>query len=142
MVRHSPARGGAGAAHLRGGRRGLGGTRLYPYNGAFRAMPKIAIAPLLIMWLGYGIFAKVVIAALVAFFPLLVNVIAGLDSIDQDKLDLMNSFDASRWETFKMVKMPHGLPYVFAGLDVAIVFSILGAIVGEFVENRRGLGTR
>jgi NitT/TauT family transport system permease protein len=69
-----------------------------------------------------------------------VNVIAGLDSIDQDKLDLMNSFDASRWETFKLVKVPHGLPYVFAGLDVAIVLSVLGAIVGEFVGSQRGLG--
>ncbi len=115
---------------------------LYPYIVAFQAMPKIAIAPLLIMWLGYGIFSKVVIAALVAFFPLLVNVIAGLDSIDQDKLDLMNSFDASRWDTFRMVKVPHGLPYVFAGLDVAIVFSVLGAIVGEFVGSQRGLGNR
>lgn len=114
----------------------------YPYVVAFQSMPKIAIAPLLIMWLGYGIFSKVVIAALVAFFPLLVNVIAGLDSIDQEKLDLMNAFDASRWDTFRMVKVPHGLPYVFAGLDVAIVFSVLGAIVGEFVGSQRGLGNR
>ncbi len=115
---------------------------LYPYVVAFQSMPKIAIAPLLIMWLGYGLTSKVVIAALVAFFPLLVNVIAGLDSIDQDKLDLMDSFDASRWDTFRMVKVPHGLPYVFAGLDVAIVFSVLGAIVGEFVGSQRGLGNR
>lgn len=114
----------------------------YPYVVALQSMPKIAVAPLLIMWLGYGITSKVVIAALVAFFPLLVNVIAGLDSIDQEKLDLMDSFDASRWDTFRMVKVPQALPYVFAGLDVAIVFSILGAIVGEFVGSQRGLGNR
>lgn len=115
---------------------------IYPYIVAFQSMPRIAIAPLLILWLGYGIFSKVVIAALVAFFPLLVNVIAGLDSIDQEKLDLMNSFDATRWQTFKMVKVPHALPYIFAGLDIAIIFSILGAIVGEFVGSQRGLGNR
>jgi NitT/TauT family transport system permease protein len=103
-------------------------------------MPKIAIAPLIIVWFGFGIGSKVVIAATVAFFPVLVNVIVGLKTIDQSKLDLMRSLDATRWQTFRMVKLPNALPFVFAGLDVAVVFSVLGAIVGEFVGAQQGLG--
>jgi len=113
---------------------------LYPYLVALQTLPKIAIAPLLIVWLGFGITSKVVIAALVAFFPILVNVIVGLKTVDSSKLDLMRSLDASRWQTFRYVTFPNALPFVFAGLDIAIVFSVLGAIVGEFVGSQRGLG--
>ena len=113
---------------------------LYPYLVALQTLPKIAIAPLLIVWLGFGITSKVVIAALVAFFPILVNVIVGLKTVDASKLDLMRSLDASRWQTFRYVTFPNALPFVFAGLDIAIVFSVLGAIVGEFVGSQRGLG--
>jgi NitT/TauT family transport system permease protein len=113
---------------------------LYPYLVALQTLPKIAIAPLLIVWLGFGITSKVVIAALVAFFPILVNVIVGLKTVDASRLDLMRSLDASRWQTFRYVTFPNALPFVFAGLDIAIVFSVLGAIVGEFVGSQRGLG--
>ena len=113
---------------------------LYPYLVALQTLPKIAIAPLLIVWLGFGLTSKVVIAALVAFFPVLVNVIVGLKTVDASKLDLMRSLDASRWQTFRFVTFPNALPFVFAGLDIAIVFSVLGAIVGEFVGSQRGLG--
>jgi NitT/TauT family transport system permease protein len=113
---------------------------LYPYLVALQTLPKIAIAPLLIVWLGFGLTSKVVIAALVAFFPVLVNVIVGLKTVDASKLDLMRSLDASRWQTFRYVTFPNALPFVFAGLDIAIVFSVLGAIVGEFVGSQRGLG--
>jgi NitT/TauT family transport system permease protein len=113
---------------------------LYPYLVAFQTLPKIAIAPLLIVWFGFGLSSKVVIAALVAFFPVLVNVIVGLKTVDAGKLDLMRSLDASRWQTFRLVAFPNALPFVFAGLDIAIVFSVLGAIVGEFVGSQRGLG--
>ena len=113
---------------------------LYPYLVALQTLPKIAIAPLLIIWLGFGLTSKVVIAALVAFFPILVNVIVGLKTVDASKLDLMRSLDASRWQTFRYVTFPNALPFVFAGLDIAIVFSVLGAIVGEFVGSQRGLG--
>jgi NitT/TauT family transport system permease protein len=112
----------------------------YPYLVALQTLPKIAIAPLLIVWLGFGLSSKVVIAALVAFFPILVNVIVGLKTVDASKLDLMRSLDASRWQTFRLVAFPNALPFVFAGLDIAIVFSVLGAIVGEFVGSQRGLG--
>jgi NitT/TauT family transport system permease protein len=113
---------------------------VYPYLVALQTLPKIAIAPLLIVWLGFGLTSKVVIAALVAFFPILVNVIVGLKTVDASKLDLMRSLDASRWQTFRYVTFPNALPFVFAGLDIAIVFSVLGAIVGEFVGSQRGLG--
>ena len=113
---------------------------LYPYLVALQTLPKIAIAPLLIIWFGFGLSSKIVIAALVAFFPILVNVIVGLKTVDAGKLDLMRSLDASRWQTFRMVAFPNALPFVFAGLDIAIVFSVLGAIVGEFVGSQKGLG--
>src|SRR5262249_474274 len=89
---------------------------------------------------GFGISSKVIIAGTVAFFPVLVNVIVGLKTVDAAKLDLMRSLRASRWQTFRLVTFPNALPFVFAGLDIAIVFSVLGAIVGEFVGAQRGLG--
>jgi len=113
---------------------------VYPYLVALQTLPKIAIAPLIIVWFGFGISSKIIIAAMVGFFPVLVNVIVGLKTIDQSKLDLMRSLDATRWQTFRLVKFPNALPFVFAGLDIAIVFSVLGAIVGEFVGAQRGLG--
>ena len=103
-------------------------------------MPKIAIAPLIVVWFGFDTSSKVVIAATVAFFPVLVNVVVGLKTIDAGKLELMRSLRATRWQTFRLVQFPNALPFVFAGLDVAIVFSVLGAIVGEFVGAQRGLG--
>jgi len=112
----------------------------YPYLVALQTLPKIAIAPLIIVWFGFGVPSKVIIAATVAFFPVLVNVIVGLKTIDQSKLDLMRSLNASHWQTFRLVRFPNALPFVFAGLDIAIVFSVLGAIVGEFVGAQRGLG--
>jgi NitT/TauT family transport system permease protein len=112
----------------------------YPYLVALQTLPKIAIAPLIIVWFGFGISSKIIIAATVAFFPVLVNVIVGLKTIDPAKLDLMRSLRASRWQTFRLVTFPNALPFVFAGLDIAIVFSVLGAIVGEFVGAQKGLG--
>jgi len=113
---------------------------VYPWLVALQTLPKIAIAPLIILWAGYGVRSKVVIVTLVALFPVLVNTIIGLKSCDQGKLDLMRSLDATRWETFRLVRLPNALPFVFAGLNVAIVLAILGSIVGEFVGSRAGLG--
>ena len=112
----------------------------YPYLVALQTLPKIAIAPLIIVWFGFGISSKIIVAATVAFFPVLVNVIVGLKTIDPAKLDLMRSLRASRWQTFRLVTFPNALPFVFAGLDIAVVFSVLGAIVGEFVGAQKGLG--
>ena len=113
---------------------------LYPYLVALQTLPKIAIAPLIVVWFGFDMSSKVVIAATVAFFPVLVNVIVGLKTIDTGKLELMRSLRATRWQTFRLVQFPKALPFVFAGLDIAVVFSVLGAIVGEFVGAQRGLG--
>jgi NitT/TauT family transport system permease protein len=113
---------------------------IYPWLVALQTLPKIAIAPLIIIWAGYGIQSKIVIVALVALFPILVNTIVGLKSCDLGKLDLMRSLGATGWETFRMVRLPNALPFIFAGLNVAIVLAILGSIVGEFVGSKAGLG--
>jgi NitT/TauT family transport system permease protein len=112
-----------------------------PYIYAFQALPKVALAPLLIIWLGYGIQSKILIAALVAFFPVLVNVIAGIRATDRRQLLLMQALGASTWQTFRMLRLPAALPYVFAGLDIAIIFALIGAVVGEFVGSSVGLGS-
>ena len=113
---------------------------LYPYLIAIQTTPKIAVAPLFIMWFGFGMTSKVIIAGTIAFFPILVNVISGLRSTDPARIELMRSLRATRWQIFTMVRLPGALPMIFAGLNVAIIFSILGAIVGEFLGSRKGLG--
>jgi NitT/TauT family transport system permease protein len=113
---------------------------VYPWLVALQTLPKVAIAPLIIIWAGYGIGSKIIIVALVAIFPVLVNTIMGLKSCDQGKLDLMQALGAGRWETFCTVRLPNALPFIFAGLNVAIVLAILGSIVGEFVGSKAGLG--
>src|SRR5262249_54493550 len=101
---------------------------------------KVAIAPLIVAWAGFGIESKVLIVALVSFFPMLVNTIVGLKATPEDKIELMRSLAASRWKIFYMVKLPEALPFIFAGLNIGIVLAVLGAIVGEFVGAKAGLG--
>jgi NitT/TauT family transport system permease protein len=113
---------------------------IYPYVVALQTLPKIAIAPLVLVWVGLGIESKIIIAALVSFFPMLVNTIVGLKSASEDKLELMRALTASRTKTFFLVKLPEALPYIFAGLQIGIVLAVLGAIVGEFVGAKAGLG--
>ncbi len=113
---------------------------LYPYIVAFQTIPKIAIAPIIVIWFGFGMSSKVIISAAIAFFPLLANTIAGLRSVPQDQVELLVAFTASRWQVFRMARIPQSLPYVFVGLDVAIVLSVIGAIAGEFVGAQAGLG--
>lgn len=111
-----------------------------PYMVALNALPKVAVAPLLVIWLGQGVMSKVIIAALIAFFPLLVNVTTGLASADSQQIALMRSLTASTWATFTKVRFPNALPHIFAGLQVAIVLAPVGAIVGEFVGATSGIG--
>ena len=113
---------------------------IYPYVVALQTLPKIAIAPLILVWVGLGIESKIIIAALVSFFPMLVNTIVGLKSAAADKLELMHALTASPAKTFFLVKLPEALPYIFAGLQIGIVLAVLGAIVGEFVGAKAGLG--
>jgi NitT/TauT family transport system permease protein len=113
---------------------------VYPYLIALQSMPKIAIAPLIVIWFGYGATSKVVIAAMISFFPILVNVVVGLRNCDQSKVDLVRSLSGSKWQIFWYVRLPNALPFIFAGFNIAIIFCILGAIVGEFVGGEAGLG--
>ena len=112
----------------------------YPYIVMFQSLPKVALAPLIVVWFGLGLRSQVVNAALVAFFPLLVNTMVGLKSADEDRLNLMRSLAASESQIFWMLRLPNALPFVMAGLDVAMIFALIGAIVAEFVGARAGLG--
>ena len=113
---------------------------LYPYIIAFQTLPKVAIAPIIVIWFGYGVTSKIVITATIAYFPLLANTIVGLRSAPSEQIELMVAFTASRWQVFRLARLPQALPYIFVGLDVAIVLSVIGAIVGEFVGAQAGLG--
>jgi len=113
---------------------------LYPFVVMFQSMPKVALAPLIIVWFGLGLTSKVVNAALVAFFPLMVNTIVGLRSAEEDKVNLMKSLAASRTQIFWMLQLPNAMPYIFAGLEIAMIFALIGAIVAEFVGAQAGLG--
>jgi NitT/TauT family transport system permease protein len=115
---------------------------LRPYIVAFQCLPKVAIAPIIIMWFGYDITSKVVMVALLTFFPLLVNSMAGFRGVDLDRIELLRSLSATRWQIFWKVKFPSALPFIFAGLDIAAVFAVVGAIVGEFVGAQLGLGVQ
>jgi NitT/TauT family transport system permease protein len=113
---------------------------LYPFILMFQAMPKVALAPLIIIWFGLGLSSKVAQAGLTAFFPLMVNTIAGLRSADEDRVALMRSLDASEMQIFRMLRMPVALPFIFAGFEIAMMLSLIGAIVAEFVGAQKGLG--
>jgi NitT/TauT family transport system permease protein len=113
---------------------------LYPFIVMFQSMPKVALAPLIIVWFGLGLTSKVVNAALVAFFPLMVNTIAGLRAADEDRISLMRSLAATRGQIFWMLQLPNAMPYIFAGLEIAMIFALIGAIVAEFVGAQAGLG--
>jgi NitT/TauT family transport system permease protein len=112
----------------------------YPYIVGLQTVPKVAIAPLMIVWFGFGIESKVLIVALTSMFPVLVNTIAGLRATESDRLDLLHGLCASPMQTLRYVQIPNALPYIFAGLNTAIVLAVIGAIVGEFVGARKGLG--
>ena len=113
---------------------------VFPLVVAFETVPKIALAPLFVVWFGFGLTSKVVVTALVCFFPMLVNVIEGLRSAKPAELDLLASLGASKAEVFRFVRLPSSLPFVFAALDIGIVLSVIGAVVGEFVGAEAGLG--
>jgi NitT/TauT family transport system permease protein len=113
---------------------------LYPFIVMFQSMPKVALAPLIIVWFGLGLTSKVVSAALVAFFPLMVNTIVGLRSAEEDRVNLMRSLAATRGQIFWMLQLPNALPYIFAGLEIAMIFALIGAIVAELIGSESGLG--
>jgi NitT/TauT family transport system permease protein len=111
-----------------------------PYVIALQSMPKVALAPLIIVWFGFGIESKIVMVALVCFFPVFVNTVVGLRETNSALLDLMHAFSASRWHIFTRIKLPGAASHIFAGLQISIVLSLIGAVVAEFVSSTRGLG--
>jgi len=113
---------------------------LMPYAFALQSLPKVAIAPLVVIWFGFGDGSKIAIAALLSFFPVLINSFTGLRAVEPEKLDLMRSLSATRFETYRIVKLPNAAPFIFAGLDMAVVYALLGAIVAEFLGAQQGMG--
>jgi len=113
---------------------------LSPYIVASQAIPIVALAPLLVIWVGVGSLSKILVCALTLFFPVLINTIVGIRSVDANLMDLMRSLRASRWQIFTLLELPAALPVLFGGLKVGVTLSVIGAVVGEFVGADRGLG--
>ena len=113
---------------------------LSPYIVASQSVPIVALAPLLIVWFGFGLLSKVLVCAMTIFFPVLINTIVGLRSVAPDLHDLMRSLGASRWQIFRYLEVPAALPVLLAGLKVGATLSVIGAVVGEFAQSDRGLG--
>jgi NitT/TauT family transport system permease protein len=112
----------------------------YPIILFAQVIPKIAIAPILIVWFGFGPEPKIILAVLIAFFPVVISGVAGLRSIDPELLELSATMGAGRWQTFRKLRFPGSLPHLFAGLKVAATLAVVGAVVGEFVGADKGLG--
>lgn len=113
---------------------------LLPFVVALQSMPKVALAPLIIVWFGFGIESKIVMVALVCFFPMFINTAVGLKQTDPALVDLMRAFSASRWHILLRIKIPSAAGHLFAGLQIAIVLGLIGAVVAEFISATRGLG--
>jgi len=113
---------------------------LYPFVIASQTIPIIAIAPLLLIWVGYGTTPKVIVVALISFFPIVVNMVDGLKSVDADMVNMMRTFGASRWQIFTKLQVPSSLPYLFTGIKIGVAVSVIGAVIGEWVGASEGLG--
>jgi NitT/TauT family transport system permease protein len=115
-------------------------TTIYPILLVFQSVPKVAIAPLLLLWVGYGALPKILVVFLVCFFPIVISTATGLTSAPPDMVDLVRALRASWLQTLVKVRLPWALPQVFVGLKVAITLAVIGAVIGEFVGAERGLG--
>jgi len=113
---------------------------LNPFIVATQVIPKVALVPLFIVWFGFGITSKVIVAGVLAFFPVLTNTVLGVKSIDEGHRDVMTSLNATRWQVFRRLELPSALPYILTGFEVGIVLAIIGAIVGEYLGGNTGLG--
>ena len=112
----------------------------YPYAIGLKSIPIVALAPLLIVWLGNGLAPKIIIAAIISFFPVVVNVTKGFKSVDAEALDLFNSLSATKYQIFKELQIFNSLPYLFSALKISATLAVIGAIVGEFSGSDKGLG--
>ena len=114
---------------------------IYPYVVAFQVMPKVVLAPIFITWFGFGMESKVVMAIAISFFPVVINTVVGLESVEENELLLMRSLVASRGQVFWKLAWPTALPSIFAGLKTSLTLALIGALVAEFVTAKDGLGT-
>ena len=113
---------------------------VYPLLVASQTVPIVVVAPILVVWLGFGIGPKLAIIALICFFPITVNTLDGLGSVDPDLVKMMRSLDAGRWQTFRRVEAPTALPYFFSGAKIAVAVAVIGAVFGEWAGSSAGLG--
>lgn len=113
---------------------------IYPLLVSSQMVPKVAIAPLFVVWFGFSATPKVLIAFLIAFFPVVIDTVVGLESPDSELLQLLRSMGASKRDMFRKVRIPHAIPNIFGGLKVAMTLAVVGTIVGEFVASNSGLG--
>ncbi len=111
-----------------------------PFFVFLNSLPLIAVAPLMLLWFGYGLFTNILIAFLVSFFPVVINTTTGLDEVEEDLLDLVRYLHARKWQVFLKIRIPNSLPYIFSGLKISSTLCVVGAIVGEFIGSDRGLG--
>jgi NitT/TauT family transport system permease protein len=117
-------------------------TIVYPYVIGLQSVPKTALAPMFLIWFGFGIQSKVALVVSTVFFPVLINTLSGLERTDPDQLDMLRAYCGRRWRIFMRVKLPSALPALFAGLELAIVLAIIAAVVSEFLGAVGGLGYR
>lgn len=113
---------------------------LNPFIVATQVVPKVAFVPLFVVWFGFGLTAKVIVAAVLAFFPILTNTVLGVKSVDAGHRDVATSLNATSWQRFRRLELPSSLPYILTGMEVGIVLAIIGAIVGEYLGGTQGLG--
>jgi len=113
---------------------------VYPLLVAMQTIPKVALAPLLVLYLGYGFAPKCFLALLLAFFPIVISTVVGLQALDKAMVDLVRSMGANEWQTFYKIRLPAALPNIFGGLKVGISLAVIGAVIGEYVAAERGLG--
>ena len=113
---------------------------LVPFLVFVNTLPKVAIAPLFLIWMGYGIFPNMLMGALIGFFPVVINTAVGLSQVEQDMLDLGRVFSAPKWKIFAKIRIPNALPYILSALKITATAAVVGAIVGEFVASQKGLG--
>jgi len=115
-------------------------TTLYPLIVGFQSIPKVAIAPLLVIWFGIGFNSKIVMSMVICFFPVVVNVASGLGEVEEEYIDLVRSMSANEWQIFWKIRAPHSLPLFLDALKISLPLAIVGAIIGEFVGANQGLG--
>jgi NitT/TauT family transport system permease protein len=113
---------------------------LVPFLVFVNTLPKVAVAPLFLLWLGYGVVPNMLIGALIGFFPVVINTAVGLTQVDEDLLDLGRVFSAPKWKVFATIRIPNAFPYILSALKVTATAAVVGAVVGEFVASQRGLG--